>query len=419
MPEQAPTVAQTENSDDPSRATSKTWAAANTPRKQSKAKPAAKGKAKTRTRKARPYPAYSFEQALPLIDAIWKFGAGDRIRRLTLLKELDKSPTSSTVQNLITNSTKYGLTTGSYVADWLVPTEEGKKASDPAASDSEKLQARFHLAVERIPPFKLLYAEYKGKKLPSHEVMKDVLRQSKLQIEDQSECLDTFIVNVKFLGLLQTIAGAETLLPIENVLDLPPEAPSAPKPAGELPKPPAGAASASKTKWSQVCFYIAPIGEEASEERKHSDLFLGSLIEPALKEFDLEVVRADAIGEAGMISSQVLEHIMRSRLAIVDLSFHNPNAFYEMAVRHCCRLPVIQITRKQDRLPFDVNQVRTIVIDTSDIYSLVPKLETYRSEIASQVRAVLADHSPASNPISVFFPQFQPIGLKSGAAQSQ
>jgi len=412
MSEEAVTLVPAANNE-PAPRTPKTAA----PKPKSEAKAAQKRPkpgAKARTRKARAYPAYSFEQSLPLIDAIWKFGAGEPIRRLTLLKEMDKSPTSSIVQNLITNSAKYGLTTGSYIAEWLTPTDEGKKATDPAGEPRDKLHARFALAMAGIAPFKLLYDTYKGKKLPSHEAMKDVIRASSLKIENEAECLDTFIVNAKFLGLLQTIAGAETLIPIEQVLDeIKSEAPRSHGVArGEDAKPTPVPATQSKTRWSQVCFYIAPIGEEGSEQRKHSDLFLSALVEPALKEFGLEVVRADAIGESGMITSQTLEHIMRSRLAVVDLSFHNPNAFYEMAVRHCCRLPVIQITRKQDKLPFDVNQVRTIVIDTSDIYTLVPKLETYRSEIASQVRAVLADHTPASNPISVFFPQFQPISLK-------
>jgi hypothetical protein len=156
-------------------------------------------------------------------------------------------------------------------------------------------------------------------------------------------------------------------------------------------------------------FIITPIGDEGSEERKHADLFLISLIEPALKEFGLKIVRADKIGSPGMITSQVLEHVMRARLAIVDLSFHNPNAFYEMALRHACALPVVQIARKCDMPPFDVNQVRTAMIDTSDIYTLVPKLEIYRSEIATQVRAALIDGT-TGNPITVFFPGFKVTG---------
>ena len=170
--------------------------------------------------------------------------------------------------------------------------------------------------------------------------------------------------------------------------------------------------SNSKVEWSKICFLISPIGDDESETRRHADLFLGALIEPALSEFDIHVVRADKIGSAGMITSQILEYVMRSRLAIVDLSYHNPNAFYEMAIRHACQLPIVQICRKADQLPFDVNQIRTVVIDTTDIYSLVPKLETYRSEIATQVRAALSDSSTTSNPISVFFPGFKVVPPK-------
>jgi hypothetical protein len=50
-----------------------------------------------------------------------------------------------------------------------------------------------------------------------------------------------------------------------------------------------------------------------------------------------------------------------------------------------------------------VNQVRTVTIDNTDIYTLIPKLETYQSEIATQVRAALEGQT-GNNPISVFFP---------------
>jgi len=71
-----------------------------------------------------------------------------------------------------------------------------------------------------------------------------------------------------------------------------------------------------------------------------------------------------------------------------------------------CKLPVIQICRKADKIPFDVNQIRTITVDTTDIYSLLPKIDTYKSEIATQVRAAL-DGQTTSNPISLFFPTLE------------
>ena len=138
-----------------------------------------------------------------------------------------------------------------------------------------------------------------------------------------------------------------------------------------------------------TCFYITAIGDDGSEHRKHSDLFLGNILEPALATFGLNVIRADGIDKPGMITRQVIEYILRSRLVIADLSFHNPNVFYELALRHATRLPIVQIIRAGDLIPFDIHQMRTIVIDNRDIYSLVPKIETYRSEIASQVRRAL------------------------------
>jgi hypothetical protein len=107
-----------------------------------------------------------------------------------------------------------------------------------------------------------------------------------------------------------------------------------------------------------------------------------------------------------MITRQVIEFIVRSRLVIADLSFHNPNVFYELALRHATRMPIVQIIRAGDKLPFDIHQMRTIVIDNRDIYSLVPKIETYRSEISSQVRRALGAGGDVDTPLSIYFPNF-------------
>jgi hypothetical protein len=371
-------------------------------------KAATKNATDSRTRQARPYPASSFTDALQLAEAILKFASGEKVRRLTLLQKMDKSPNSGPTKMMITNSGKYGITKGSYIAEHLELTETGRNAVDPANGPSMQRKAAFDLAIGSIPPFKLLYEQYKDKRLPEREVMKDVLKDSEIKVPDPDECVDTFTVNVKDLDLLRTIGGAETLVSIDQIIDeLPGETPAIRTQAvtrstgnhvavaAELPK-----------EWNKICFYITPIGADDSVERKHSDLFMSSLIQPALDELGLTVVRADQIGEPGMITTQVLEYLKRSKLAVADLSYLNPNVFYEVALRHALRLPVVQLIRKADRLPFDVNQARTLVIDTSDIYSLVPKLQTYRSEIATQARKAIEDPVSVGNPVSIFYPDF-------------
>lgn len=155
---------------------------------------------------------------------------------------------------------------------------------------------------------------------------------------------------------------------------------------------------------SLTCFYIAPIGDEDSDTRRHSDLFLESIVKPAVEEAGLSIVRADRIGKPGMITAQVIRYILEAKLVVADLSFHNPNVFYELALRHVARLPTVQVIQILDDVPFDLSQFRTIKIDNSSIYSLVPKLDVYRAEIATQIRQVLEDPDKVDNPVHTYCP---------------
>lgn len=364
--------------------------------------------ASKRANSARTYPAGSFSDSLELGQAIHTHAAGGKVRRLTLMEKLGRSATSGPTRQLITNSARYGITKGSYNADWLELTPEGKLVVDETQPDRERVKSKFTLAIERIPPFKKLYDEYVKKRLPAIEVMRDFLQDT---VGDYKECIDLFIVNAKYVGLLRTIGGSETLIPIEQAIDdLPTKGLSLTTPFGQRRKPDEPAIAqqmqSAPDDWDQLCFYITPIGADGSEERKHADLFFGSLIEPAMSEVGLRLVRADKIGQPGMITSQIMEHVKRCRLVLVDLSYLNPNVFYEMALRHACKLPVVHIIRKADRIPFDVNQSRCIVIDNTDIYSLIPKLQTYKAEIATQARKALEDPEHCGNPVTVFFPGF-------------
>jgi hypothetical protein len=175
-------------------------------------------KGRRRSRTTRTYPASSFIDALEIGAAIHEH-AGTKIRRLTLLEKLGRSPTSGTTRQMITTSGKYGITKGSYNAEHLELAPEGQIIFDSSKSPRHILQAKFTLAVEQIPPFKKLYDEYVGKRLPAPEVMRDFLKDSGEKIDDFKECIDLFIVNVKDVELLRTIGGAETLIPIEQALE--------------------------------------------------------------------------------------------------------------------------------------------------------------------------------------------------------
>lgn len=158
-----------------------------------------------------------------------------------------------------------------------------------------------------------------------------------------------------------------------------------------------------------VCFITCPIGEEDSVERKHSDMILKHLIEPVVQKHGLIAVRADKIERSGLINQQILNYLVKSRLCIADLSFNNPNVFYELGVRHTCQLPSIPIIRKGDKIPFDVSQGRTIKIDTSDPYTLIDRIESAKKELDEYITGIIANPKEYNddNPIKVYLPSLK------------
>ncbi|MCY6354357.1 hypothetical protein [Clostridium sp. ZS2-4] len=111
------------------------------------------------------------------------------------------------------------------------------------------------------------------------------------------------------------------------------------------------------------CFIISRIGEKNSEIRKDADKVLRHIIRPVTEQLNYEAIRADEQMNPNRISKSIIQSIIESDLVIADLTGHNPNVFYELAIRHTIGKPVIQIIKKGETIPFDINHIRTITYD--------------------------------------------------------
>jgi hypothetical protein len=147
----------------------------------------------------------------------------------------------------------------------------------------------------------------------------------------------------------------------------------------------------------KICFVIAPIGDDESEIRKRSDQILKHVIEPATSECGYEAIRADKIEKPGVITSQVIQHIIEDSLVIADLTGHNANVFYELAIRHALRKPFIQLIQKGEKIPFDVSGTRTIYINHHDLDSVGEA----KNGIVGQIKSLEQDASQIETPISI------------------
>lgn len=132
---------------------------------------------------------------------------------------------------------------------------------------------------------------------------------------------------------------------------------------------------------NKSCFVIAPIGEAGTPTRERSDKIFNHIIKPVVQAAGYVVKRADQIDCPGTITPQILYQITNDDLVIADLTDHNPNVFYELAIRHGIRKPFIQIIQKDQTLPFDVKDHRTIFVDHTDLDSVYNCKEAMREQI--------------------------------------
>ena len=162
------------------------------------------------------YPTMTFEEALVLPGSILEYGVNGEIQRLTLLGKLNRSPNSNASRELITSSSKYGLTSGSYNAPSLKVTEIGRKVIRDERLNPE---VRLNLAIEKFDPFKKLYEKLVNQRLPDATVLGDELGTLGVDAGDRGKAAEVFTSNIRFIGLVQEIKGSDVVTSHSHAVD--------------------------------------------------------------------------------------------------------------------------------------------------------------------------------------------------------
>ena len=290
-------------------------------------------------------------------------------------------------------------------------SETGRKIVAPTYDGEDREAIRKAVLTPTV--LSKFYSDYDGHPVPGDAHFPNVL-ETKFNVPRSrtAEAIEIIKDNGKLAGILVTNADGALEVRLGGAgVATPLSAPTGEAIAAQGESDQGQAASAQIADWDKICFYITPIGDDASESRKHADMMLKHLLEPVAKDHGLQVVRADKIDRSGLITQQIFDHLARSRLCVADLSFNNANAFYELGVRHTCKRATIQVIRKGDRIPFDVSQGRTIVVDTSDVYTVMDRFESARRELSEHIKHALNGKSDAAddNPVNVYLPGMKVI----------
>lgn len=84
-----------------------------------------------------------------------------------------------------------------------------------------------------------------------------------------------------------------------------------------------------------------------------------NIIQPAVTKAGYECIRADEIQDTGLIDKSMYLLLLSSELVIADISTYNPNAIYELGIRHAVKpYSTIVIKEKGGKIPFDLDHTR-------------------------------------------------------------
>jgi hypothetical protein len=353
-------------------------------------------------------PRRSLEQALEVAKALRKVYASKSASFAELAKVMDISPNNPNFKYTVWSAVSYGIVNTERDVDRKAKyslAETGRKiVAENIPGEAQEAKIKAILTPTVLSKF---YTEYNGQPIPpSEEHFANVLEDRfGLPRKRTKEAMDIILENGKYAGILESQGEGQP--PIVRLVGVP---------VAEQPIVESGAVkeTAAKTTpatgWDKTCFYITPIGDDGTDERRHSNMMLKHVVRPVFEEHGFTVVRADEIAKTGIISKQVFEHLAYAKVCVADLSFHNPNAFYELGVRHAFLLPTIQLIHKNKKIPFDVSQGRTITIDTADSYMVADHLESARKTLSEYVKNLLAGSAGSDdNPVAVYLPSLKVV----------
>ena len=160
-----------------------------------------------RTRKVRPYPAYTLEETLAIATRIQEANAGLAFDRSLLAGALGTTPASSGYTMRLNASSKYGLTQGGYNDARISLTAQGQAIVAPENGD----ELRRALAASAMRPdvFGRFYRMLDGKRLQEDEYAENLLqRELGIHAELSRECLAIIKANGRYVGILKEVGDA-------------------------------------------------------------------------------------------------------------------------------------------------------------------------------------------------------------------
>jgi tetratricopeptide repeat protein len=168
-----------------------------------------------------------------------------------------------------------------------------------------------------------------------------------------------------------------------------------------------------------VCFVVMGFGKKtdlATGRELDLDKSYKSIIKPAVLAAGYQCIRADEVQQSGMIDVPMYRLLYEAELVIADLSTTNPNAVFELGVRHALKpRATIIIAESKFTIPFDATHIA--VRRYEHLGSSIDYDEAIRMQkVLTDLIAALPGDSDPDSPVYTILPRLNPPALVEVAA---
>lgn len=158
----------------------------------------------------------------------------------------------------------------------------------------------------------------------------------------------------------------------------------------------------------KICFVVMGFGKKKGPETNRTidlDQTYQQIIRPAVEASGLECVRADEITETGIIDRSMYALLYRADVVIADISTYNPNAIYELGVRHALKKhSTIIIKESNCKFPFDLNHNRILSYEHLGDEISSNEAKRCQEELQKLITTIVAEPK-VDSPLYIYIPQ--------------
>jgi hypothetical protein len=173
----------------------------------------------------------------------------------------------------------------------------------------------------------------------------------------------------------------------------------------------------------KTCFVIMGFGEKTDFQSTpqrvlNLDKTYRTIIRPAVEDAGLQCIRADDIIHAGVIDKPMYELLLTADAVVADLSTSNPNAIYELGVRHALRPhTTIVMAESNFKFPFDIKSISILTYEHLGKGIDAEEAEKTRKLLRDKIEQIV-NQPGVDSPVYTFLPGLQRPALAAQAARA-